>query len=84
MINWIFENKEWLFSGVLVAIIGFALNLLYKKYFEKESNAEIVNSENNAIIRGSNHRVIQKSKEGQKNSLDLEGDNIQMEQSPQD
>jgi len=29
--NWIIENKEWIFSGIGVFILAFILNLLFKK-----------------------------------------------------
>lgn len=47
MIEWVFDNKEWLFSGVLVALLGW----LFKKYV---SSSTIKSGDNstNTIVSG--------------------------------
>ncbi|MCI5114995.1 MAG: hypothetical protein D3921_14370 [Candidatus Electrothrix sp. AW1] len=50
MLAWIIENKEWLFSGVLVAVIGAVIGWLRSKQSKGEIN---IGSRNNA--KGDQH-----------------------------
>jgi len=50
MIDWIIQNKEWLFSGVVIGIIGLFITLFYKK--------RSVNNLNQSIKKGSSNVQI--------------------------
>lgn len=51
VIEWIIDNKEWLFSGVAVAILGWLLRRLFHR-------------ENKGSIKASNGSVAAKSIKG--------------------
>lgn len=59
MIEWIFKNKEWLFSGIGVTIVSFVL-ILIKKLIERKGRSMKNNSRkdkevhNSGIIMGDN------------------------------
>ena len=36
IVKWFFENKEWLFSGVAVAVLGFIIKVIYNIFWKKE------------------------------------------------
>lgn len=44
--DWIIENKEWLFSGVAVAIIGWIINLFISKKGKSQKQESGDNSTN--------------------------------------
>lgn len=86
--NWIFENKEWLFSGILVVIGAWFLNFL--KNMNRKSNdsvniqkevdnkgkegADIINE---IEVIGNHNTTNYKSQGGEKsmkNKLKVEGD----------
>lgn len=46
IINWLNSNKEWIFSGIGVAIISIVIHLLFKRY---QSKKQIQKSGNNSI-----------------------------------
>lgn len=35
--NWILENKEWIFSGIGATVIGIIITILFQKKNEKSS-----------------------------------------------
>lgn len=41
MINWILDNKEWLFSGVGVVVISGAIALIVRWYFSRRQNINV-------------------------------------------
>lgn len=55
ILEWLYENKEWIFSGIGVAIIGYILNLVFSKenvrnslkaFFNFKSTITQINIEN--------------------------------------
>lgn len=55
ILEWLYENKEWIFSGIGVAIIGYILNLVFSKenvrnslkaFFNFKSTITQINVEN--------------------------------------
>lgn len=44
--NWLIENKEWLFSGIGVSVILFIISLLNKKTGLKQEQKSGANSTN--------------------------------------
>lgn len=50
MINWILENKEWIFSGIGVMIITFVITLILNKKKENSISQNITNGENNSQV----------------------------------
>jgi hypothetical protein len=53
LLNWIISNKEWFFSGVGVAIIGFIIKHLNCK----AKNQTINSGKNSTNIQGNNVKV---------------------------
>ena len=48
-INWIISNKEWLFSGIAVAILGVFWKWLYPFFNKRNSNVDkLSQSQNNS------------------------------------
>lgn len=55
--KWLIENKEWIFSGVGIAIIGLVVNLIKNKKSKKSieqkagnSSIQVNNSNGNVVI----------------------------------
>ncbi|MCM3363000.1 hypothetical protein [Niallia sp. MER TA 168] len=47
--DWIIENKEWLFSGIGLTTISFIVGLFLKKKNRKtKDNQQVINSGNNS------------------------------------
>lgn len=46
MINWIIENKEWIFSGIGVLVISLILNFLFRRGNAKQIQKGGENSKN--------------------------------------
>lgn len=45
--TWILENKEWLFSGIGLAVIVYILNLIFHPFKNKDDNKTTINITNN-------------------------------------
>ena len=75
--NWIFENKEWIFSGIGVAIIGYSIKLLMKKGSSKKqiikNNPKNTNKIKINIGAGTNNKDTAKT-----DPLILSKENIQV------
>jgi len=71
MIEYIIDNKEWLFGGVGVTLIAWVLKGLKKPKSSKM---------NKSIIRGKRNTVIQQNKDSNLNISDLEGDENRVDQ----
>jgi hypothetical protein len=71
MIEYIVENKEWLFGGVGVTIIVWILNA-----FKRQKSSKV----NKSKIKGKRNTVIQENKNSSLNISDLEGDKNRVDQ----
>lgn len=56
--EWIIENKEWIFSGVGVSILTMIVNALFQKW-HKGNNDTVIKSGNKAVINGNNNETSQ-------------------------
>lgn len=51
IIYWIIKNKQWLFSGIGVAVIFFVLGILTPSHKDKEQQSKLVNNILNADVK---------------------------------
>lgn len=63
--EWLRENKEWLFSGVGIAIIGLVVNLIKNKKSKKtieqkagNGSIQVINSNGNVVINNNTNTEI--------------------------
>jgi len=86
IIEYIIENKEWIFSGIGVAILAFILSYVYKTFIKKEtvnksktksSSIKLQNSKSNTVQlinsqnNYSNKRKIEKKKEAKESLKEI-------------
>lgn len=55
--NWLIENKEWVFSGIGVAIVGGILGFAFKRKSKSESNIDSNNTNTNNTTNTINNFV---------------------------
>lgn len=54
MINFLVENKEWIFSGIGIFIISILIKFFFGKFFEKKSCIETKGDGSPVIIGNEN------------------------------
>ena len=62
-IEWIIQNKEWLFSGIGVTILYFVFGYLFQKKSDPQYNSKMKASENGQINYGNGNHTPSETKE---------------------
>ena len=61
MIDWLIANKEWVFSGIGVALVSIAFGFFSKKKKESESyETTLINDGNHNIQIGGSVKITQR------------------------
>lgn len=58
MIEWLVENKEWIFSGAGVAIIAWILNVIYGKSHRRVTQMQQSGNDSVNIQAGDNVNIL--------------------------
>lgn len=58
--NWLIENKEWVFSGIGGVIISLGLGFFAKKKNEGKNRQSINSGDNSLNIQSGNNTIIKK------------------------
>jgi hypothetical protein len=50
--HWILDNKEWLFSGIAVAVIAAVIGVFYRRFVDRpsQSNSNVVSADRNGSV----------------------------------
>lgn len=57
MIEWLSENRTWVFSGIGITIIAMAFKLL-KHFFSSDSKADVTQSVNSPVSQTTNINIM--------------------------
>jgi predicted tellurium resistance membrane protein TerC len=71
MMHWINENKEWLFSGVGLVVLGWIFNLIFNKKKDKKENGNTFtqsSGDNSTNVQGNNVNYYSNKVEGKKDA----------------
>jgi len=61
ILQWLINNKEWIFSGIGVFIIGLVISIITKRKSKTKSHLNIVEGSNNITLIGSKNTISMKT-----------------------
>ena len=71
MIDWIIHNKEWLFSGLGISIIGIVITIFFKR--RATSNQKLIIKKGNSNVQIGNVSIKNYNTESKPGKLDITG-----------